>query len=111
VELLYFILASYGITTIVVYGRVFAPIRPTHHFFHCPLCVGFWIGALLVCLNPFTDLFTYNVSVVNCFLMGAVSSGASYILSMLIGDEGLRYEQASNDSALDVTKSPTLLQG
>jgi len=110
-DLIYFILSSYGLTTMLVYGRIFNPIRPKHHFFHCPLCVGFWVSALLVCLNPFTDLFTYSVSPANCFVMGALGAGTSYALSMLISDEGIRIEHTQNNKTVDAPKSKTLLQG
>ena len=53
-DLLYFVLASYGLTFILVYGKIFEDIRPEKDYtkkwntlFHCPLCVGFWVGAFL----------------------------------------------------------------
>ena len=36
------------------------------------------MGVLLLLLNPFTELFTFDVSVVNAFLLGCLSSGTSY---------------------------------
>ena len=113
-SLLYFILASYGITSIIVYGRIFDKVRPSHHFFHCPTCVGFWVGVLLMLLNPFTELFTYEISIANGLLLGGISSGASYIISMIFGDEGIRHEHRIKrdvDAKVDVKTSNQLLQG
>ena len=99
-DLLYFILAAFGITQIVVYGSVFNSFRPSKEkfagFFHCPMCVGFWIGVLLFGINPFTELFTFELNITNAFLLGGVSSGTSYVLSMLFGDWGLRHEHIRN---------------
>ena len=50
-DLVYFILAAYGMTFIIVYGKIFEDIRPNKDYtkkwntlFHCPLCMGFWVG-------------------------------------------------------------------
>tara|TARA_Y100000592_G_C5479941_1_gene324730 strand:+ start:5885 stop:6229 length:345 start_codon:yes stop_codon:yes gene_type:complete len=113
-EILYFILCSYGLTQILVYSKIFEKIRPRHYFFHCPMCVGFWVGALLVLLNPFTELFTFDVSVVNLFLMGWLSSGTSYALCMLISDGGLQYEYRAKghvDTEVETKTGRQVLQG
>jgi uncharacterized membrane protein len=113
-ETLYFILCSYGLTQILVYSRLLSKIRPGHYFFHCPMCVGFWVGALLVFLNPFTELFTFDVSAINLLLLGWLSSGTSYALCMLISDGGFQYEyriKGSVDSKMDAKTSNQLLQG
>ena len=57
------------------------------------MCMGFWVGVMLLLLNPFTELFTFDVSFVNALLLGCLSSGTSYALCMLISDGGLQYEQ------------------
>jgi len=88
-ELIYFILASYGLTQLLCYAKIFDRIRPEHYFFSCPMCVGFWIGVLLCVINPFTTLFTYELTFFNAFLLGNVSSGTSYVLNMLFGDDGI----------------------
>jgi hypothetical protein len=93
-ELLYFILAAYGLTQILVYGKVLDRIRPTKgvlgQLFSCPMCMGFHVGWFLMLLSPYTELFNFDVTVVNYFLLGWLSSGTSYILNMLFGDEGLQ---------------------
>ena len=97
-ELIYFILCAYGMTQILVYGSIFNKIRPEHHFFHCPMCVGFWIGVFLAGINRYTELFTFDTSVINCFLLGCLSSGTSYILCTLFGDNGVKHEHKYLDS-------------
>ena len=89
-SLVYFILCAYGLTFILVYGSIFDKIRPKYKFFHCPLCVGFWVGVFLWSVNGFTELFTFDYNCVNALLLGCLSAGTSYALSMLIDDSGLR---------------------
>ena len=91
-ELLYFILCAYGLTQILAYGSVFDKIRPKHRFFHCPMCMGFWIGVFLVGINRYTELFTFDNNIINYFLLGCLSSGTSYVLCTLFGDNGVKYE-------------------
>ena len=113
-SLLYFTLASYGLTSILVYGKILNRIRPAHHFFHCPTCVGFWVGIFLMLLNPYTELFTYAISITNAFLLGGISSGTSYILSVVFGDEGINHEHKNRrdvDTEVDAKTSNQLLQG
>ena len=111
-SLIYFVLCSYGITQILAFAKIFDSIRPKHHFFHCPMCIGFWVGVLLVMLNPYTELFTYNVSLVNAFLLGSLSSATSYALCMIITDGGIQLEQrtkGSLDAKVDVATRSKLL--
>ena len=113
-HLIYFILASYGLTQIIVYSTLFKPFRPSYHFFHCPMCVGFWSGVLLMILNPFTELFTFGVTIVNALLLGCLSSGTSYMLCMLVSDGGFQHEYRTKrdvDAKMDAKTSNQLLQG
>jgi len=113
-DLLIYILTTYGLTQILVYSRLLATIRPTHHFFHCPMCIGFWSGVLVLGLNPFTELFTFDVTVFNALLLGWLSSGTSYALCALISDGGLQYEYATReamDKQVDAKTSSKVLQG
>jgi len=91
-DLIYFILCSYGLTLILTYGSIFNKIKPKNKFFHCPMCIGFWVGLFLFSINGFTELFTFNYNLINPLLLGSLSSGVSYFLSMLIGDKGIRHE-------------------
>lgn len=79
-KLLTFILACYGMTMIVVYGSIFNAIRPKHHFFHCCLCMGFWVGIANSFLMP---------TGFNFFTAGCISAGTSYLLSRLVNDDGI----------------------
>ena len=93
-DLVYFILIAYGLTQILVYGSIFDPIRPTAgklgELFQCSMCLGFWVGIFLYGLSFYTELFTFELNLVNPFLLGCLSSGTSYILSQLFDDEGIK---------------------
>jgi hypothetical protein len=86
-ELLTFILACYGMTMIVVYGKIFEAIRPHYHFFHCPMCMGFWVGVF--------NWFLLSVPF-NWFVAGCISSGASYFISRLVDDDGITINLKTN---------------
>ena len=94
-DLIYFILCSYGMTFILVYGSIFNAIRPTSgklgELLHCPLCTGFWVGVFLWSINCLTELFTYDYNLINGLLLGSLSAGTSYFLSMLLDDFGLKF--------------------
>ena len=114
IELLFFILCAYGMTQILVYGTLFDNFRPSHKFFHCPMCIGFWAGVFLLLLNPFTELFTCEVSAANAFLLGCMSSGTSYALCMLISDGGFQHEYRVNrdvDTKVETETRRKVLQG
>jgi hypothetical protein len=101
VELLYFVLAAYGLTQILVYAKVLDGLRPTTgwlgQLFSCPMCIGFHVGWILMLLSPYTELFNFDVTPVNYFILGFVSSGTSYVLNMLFGDEGLNLTKKKGD--------------
>ena len=90
--LLYFILIAYGLTQILTYGTIFDKVRPPYKFFRCPMCLGFWVGAFLFGINRYTELFTFEYNLVNLFLLGWLSSGTSYVLCTVFGDDGVKYE-------------------
>ena len=91
-SLIYFILCSYGLTQILVYEHIFDKIRPDRKFFKCSMCMGFWVGVFLYSINGYTDLFSFQYNWINPLLLGCLSSGTSYILDMVVGDKGIRYE-------------------
>ena len=70
------------------------PIRPTTgklgELFQCSMCVGFWVGTLLYGVSFCTELFTFELNVVNPFILGCISSGTSYILNRIFDDEGIK---------------------
>tara|TARA_A100001011_G_scaffold241633_1_gene249672 strand:- start:364 stop:645 length:282 start_codon:yes stop_codon:yes gene_type:complete len=87
-------------------------LRPSKQFaggygkvFHCPMCMGFHVGWFLMLLSPFTGLFNFDVSVTNFILLGCLSSGTSYILNMVFGDEGIKHEHKHLDTKVDATAS------
>ncbi len=95
-SLIYFVLCSFGLTQILVYGKIFNKIRPTKgrlgELLSCPMCTGFWVGVFLWALNGKTELFSFDSSLLTAVLLGCLSSGTSYILNMLFGDGGLKIE-------------------
>ena len=78
--MLTFILACYGMTMILVYGKIFDSVRPKHHFFHCTMCTGFYVGLF--------NWFLLNLPF-NFFIAGCISSGTSYLLSRIVDDDGI----------------------
>jgi len=84
VDLLTFILSCYGLTMILVYGKIFDAIRPKEGFagqlFKCTMCIGFWVGIFNWLFLPASF---------NFLIAGFISSGTSYILSKIVDDEGI----------------------
>ena len=93
--LIYFVLCAYGMTYVLIYGSIFNSIRPKNgklgELFRCPLCLGFWVGVFLWSINFFTELFTYDYNLINALLLGSLSAGTSYFLSMILDDFGLKF--------------------
>jgi hypothetical protein len=93
-ELFTFILCAYGLTQILVYGKLFERIRPkkgkSGELANCPMCMGFHVGWFLLLLSPFTELFNFDITVANFFLLGWLSSGTSYVFNMIFGDHGIQ---------------------
>ena len=99
-ELLYFILTAYGMTQLIVYASILDKVRPSKEWlrgfgelFHCPMCTGFWVGAFLCGINDYTELFTFEHTIANYFVLGCLSSGTSYVLNMLFGDCGIKIQK------------------
>ena len=93
-ELIYFILCCHGLTQILVYGKIFDKIRPTQgwmgELLSCPMCTGFWVGVFLWLLNDLTNLFTFDSFLFTGLCLGWLSSGTSYIFSILFDDFGFK---------------------
>lgn len=104
-QLIYFILIAYGLTQILCYASILKQIRPTKgllgELFKCPMCMGFWVGMFLCGVSPYTELFSFECSIINCILLGFLSSGTSYILNMGVGDDGLNIKIKSGAQSLD----------
>ena len=122
-ELLAFILIAYGLTQIIVYGKIFDRLRPKkgmmRKLFECPMCVGFHVGWFLLLLSPFTELFNFDITLINFFLLGCLSSGTSYVLNMVFGDSGIQHTQKMElennehhlDTEMDASTSTELQEG
>ena len=101
-SLLWFVLSAFGMTQILVYGNIFNKIRPDKEdfkgwgeIFHCTMCMGFWVGVFLWSVNHFTELFTYDYNLINALLLGSLSAGTSYFLSMILDDFGLKFRNTT----------------
>ena len=92
-DLVYFVLTSFGLTQILTYGKVLKAVRPKNYFFHCSMCMGFWVGVFLLGINKYTELFSFDYSLTNAFLLGCLSSGTSYMLCQVFGDNGIKVER------------------
>jgi hypothetical protein len=94
VTFIWFCLISYGLTQILVYGKIFDPIRPKSgklgQLLKCPMCTGFWVGLFLWFVRDYTQLFSFDGSIVTGFLLGCASSAAAYVGTMLVCDDGLK---------------------
>lgn len=96
-DLLFFILSSYGLTQILCYGKIFEKWRPIHgkwgELFSCSMCMGFWVGLFLGGIDPFTKLFSLSTNLVDSILLGFISSGTSYLLDKIVSDEGIQIQK------------------
>ena len=54
--------------------------------------MAWWIGWLLWLLKDYTQLFTFDNSLITGFLLACLSSGTTYLLCMVVGDEGIKHE-------------------
>ena len=94
---IWFCLVSYGLTQILVYGKILDPIRPKSgklgQLLECPMCTGFWVGLFLWSVKDYTQLFTFDNSFVTGLLLGFAGSAAAYVGNTLFGDEGLKVEK------------------
>ena len=97
-ELICFVLCAYGLTSIIVYSHIFKPIRKNItkwsnwlcELINCPMCMGFWSGVFMWGINKYTELFTFDHNITTGFLLGCLSSGTSYILCMVVDDDGFK---------------------
>jgi len=92
VWLISFVLCCYGLTQILVYGSIFNAIRPPKKyfggFFHCPMCIGFHVGWVILMLFKYSSFLYLDPEITDYFIMSCLSSGTSYALCMLFTDDG-----------------------
>ena len=90
---IWFCLISYGLTQILVYGKIFDPVRPKSgklgQLLKCPMCTGFWVGIFLWFVKDYTQLFTFDNSFITALLLGCAASASAFLGSMLMGDDGI----------------------
>ena len=90
---IWFCLISYGLTQILVYGKIFDPIRPKSgklgQLLKCPMCTGFWVGLFLWFVKDYTQLINFDDSFITAFLLGCAASAASFLGVMFMSDEGI----------------------
>jgi hypothetical protein len=89
-----FVLTSWGLTQILVYGKILSKIRPTQgwlgELLSCPMCTGFWVGVILWILSLFTTLISFDMSPITGFMLGCLSSATSYALCSVFTDDGIK---------------------
>jgi hypothetical protein len=98
VDLLIFILATSGLTSLIVGASIFdiprdflsEKVRGAGELLSCPMCSGFWVGVLMAFgfdLNPFIGGFISSLSSWAIYtFVDAASSAASYF-DNTIGEE------------------------
>ena len=69
------------------------------------MCVGFWVGAFVWALSCSTELFTFDYSIITGFFLACLSSGTSYIMNMLICDNGFQLALNNSEVEDDVTSN------
>ena len=67
-DLIYFVLAAYGLTQILVVGSIFNKIRPSRTWlgglgklFHCPMCMGFWAPLIAWLLSSWQQNYVTGI--------------------------------------------------
>ena len=94
---IWFCLVSYGLTQILVYGKILDPISPKSgklgQLLECPMCTGFWVGVFLWFVRHHTELFIFDDSLITGFLLGFAGSASAYIGNMVFGDEGIKLDK------------------
>lgn len=82
-DLLLFCLVSFGITNIITISKIAAPLRnkakkihpKLGEFFHCPMCLGFWVGLGLSLWKSPTNFFLFDA------VLGSTASWLIYCIT------------------------------
>ena len=95
-NIIIFILICFGLTNILVYSKILSSIRPNDGFWgdmlHCPMCTGFWVGLFIAIVSNISNILVFNLTLVDYVFLSCLSSGTSYILAMLVDDDGFKIE-------------------
>ena len=94
-DLIWFAIASYGLTQILCFGKFFDSVRPSCYFFSCPMCIGFWVGCFLFGINGLTELFSFDYNFANFLICGGSSSAISYSGCSTFNDNGIQFSSNS----------------
>lgn len=110
-----FLMATYGLTQIIVYGDIFEEIRERLEnviickikkeivqrkliiLLNCMMCMGFWVGIIIYLLHPllfkeYSLNLSMNLLAIICW--GFISSGFSFAMSYWLG--WLKYAENKN---------------
>ena len=94
--LLFFVLACFGLTNILVYGSILNCVRPKEglwgELFKCPMCMGFHVGWFVTMLMNLSSIIDVSTNIVDTFLLACLSSGTSYVLCSLFTDFGINFK-------------------
>ena len=94
--LLFFVLACFGLTNILVYGSILNCVRPKEglwgDLFKCPMCMGFHVGWFVALLMNLSSIIDVSTNIVDTFLLACLSSGTSYVLCSLFTDFGINFK-------------------
>jgi hypothetical protein len=94
--ILFFILACYGLTNILVYGSILSCVRPKEglwgELFKCPMCMGFHVGWFVALMMKLSNITSIDPNIVDVFLLACLSSGSSYVLCSLFTDFGINFK-------------------
>ena len=92
-ELIVFILISYGISNIIVFGSIFGKFRNVMgvneenpkflgKLFGCMMCLPFWVGVFLSIFfySPSFDIMDGKYCFLSYFLDGCLASGCVWVI-------------------------------
>lgn len=88
-NLILFILISFGLTQILIYGSIFNKIRPKNKLFHCSMCMGTWVGFLMFVIFWLSDIKLFPNLYFGIPLFGFLSSGTTWLLDQIVDDWGI----------------------
>jgi len=89
IDLAVFVLATWGMTQILVYGGVFDRIRPDAPFFHCLMCVGFHSGWFMFLLFRHAGIQLMEPIIAGMFVFGCIGSAVSFALGFTFTEDGI----------------------
>lgn len=90
-QLLYFLLACWGVTAIVTMSTLFSPVRrfvavrvwyKLGEMISCPQCTGFWVGLGLAFAFPAPGVILWRP--LEVFAQAAISSGVCTLLAAVL---------------------------